>query len=168
MLRPKGDDGSGVMYGRATSYTGGDRARNALPLLRLLAFGLFVAALGACTSLGERGSGRLAARAPAKPFAAKVSVIDEVDPSDWEAIRREIAASSEATTQSLAWRNPDTGSNGSIALLPAITKAGALCRSFAATVNDVRGIHRYGGDACLRTDGRWQLHGVTADDVVAT
>ena len=74
----------------------------------------------------------------------------------------------EATTQSLEWRNPDTGSNGTIALLPAIGKSGALCRSFAATVGDVRGIHRYGGEACLRTDGRWQLHSITADDVLTT
>lgn len=161
------------MYGRATSYTGGNRRRNAPPLLRLLAAAVLAAALGACSSvgvpLGERSAGRIAmARAPAKAAAVKVSAIDQVDPSDWETIRREVAAASEQVGHSLTWRNPDTGSNGTIALLAAISKAGILCRSFTATVNDVRGVRRYGGDACLRTDGRWQLHAVTADDVFAT
>ena len=134
-----------------------------------LAAVLLASALTACSAVGvpfgEGKSGRLANARPAAqavPVAATVS--DQVDPSDWETIRRMVAAASEKTSHTLSWRNPDTGSNGAISVLPAITRAGSLCRSFAATVNDVRGIHRYGGDACLRTDGRWQLHGVTADD----
>ena len=43
---------------------------------------------------------------------------------------------------------------------------GAVCRPFATTINDERGVRRYRGDACLRTDGRWQLNGVTADDAL--
>lgn len=156
------------MFGRATSYTADSGGRNARTLPAALALVAIAALLSACASVGERNSGRLAAATLAKPQPVKASAIGEVDPSDWEAIRREIAASSEATTQSLEWRNPDTGSSGTIALLPAISEAGVLCRSFAATVGDVRGIHRYGGEACLRTDGRWQLHAITADDVLAT
>lgn len=160
------------MYGRATTYTAGGGGRNARTLPATVAIAFLAIALAACSSagppLGERKSGRTAAAAIAKPRPASVTVIAEVDPSDWEAIRREIAASSEATTQSLDWRNPDTGSTGTIALLPAISKTGVLCRSFAATVGDMRGVHRYGGEACLRTDGRWQLTAITADDVLAT
>lgn len=157
------------MDGRGTSYIGVRGRRQSRVLLRSIAIALIAAALGACSSVGvpfgEGKSGRLAATRAAKPVAA-VPVVDQVDPSDWETIRRTVAAASETTSHSLTWRNPDTGSNGAIAVLPAITAAGSLCRSFAATVNDVRGVHRYGGEACLRTDGRWQLHGVTADDLV--
>jgi surface antigen len=157
------------MDGRATSYTGVGPNRQ-LPLMKVAIVAL-LAALGGCSSvgvpLGEGKSGRLAnQRPPAEAVQTAATVIDQVDPSDWETIRRTVAAASEAVSHTLTWRNPDTGSNGSIAVLPAITTAGSLCRSFAATVNDIRGIHRYGGEACLRTDGRWQLHGVTADDLV--
>ena len=156
------------MDGRATSYIGVGGRRQSPAVPNILVIALIAAALGACSSVGvpfgEGKSGRLAATRAAKVEA--VAVVDQVDPSDWETIRRTVAAASETTSHSLTWRNPDTGSNGAIAVLPAITAAGSLCRSFAATVNDVRGVHRYGGEACLRTDGRWQLHGITADDLV--
>jgi surface antigen len=156
------------MDGRATSYIGVGGRRQSPVVPNILVIALIAAALGACSSVGvpfgEGKSGRLAATRAAKVEA--VAVVDQVDPSDWETIRRTVAGASETTSHSLTWRNPDTGSNGAIAVLPAITAAGSLCRSFAATVNDVRGVHRYGGEACLRTDGRWQLHGITADDLV--
>ena len=156
------------MDGRATAYIGVGGRRQSPVVPKVLAIALIAAALAACSSVGvpfgEGKSGRLAATRAAKVEA--VAVVDQVDPSDWETIRRTVAAASETTSHSLTWRNPDTGSNGAIAVLPAITAAGSLCRSFAATVNDVRGVHRYGGEACLRTDGRWQLHGITADDFV--
>ncbi len=66
----------------------------------------------------------------------------------------------------IEWSNPDTGSTGTIAdLRPAADRGGRLCRAFSTTVNDDRGIRRYRGDACQRTDGRWQLYGMVADDV---
>lgn len=157
------------MDGRATSYTGVGPKRQSPGLAKAVAIALLAAALGGCSSVGvpfgEGKSGRLAAQKPrAQTVQTAANVIDQVDPSDWETIRRTVAAASETASHSLTWRNPDTGSNGAIAVLPAISKAGSLCRSFAATVNDIRGIHRYGGEACLRTDGRWQLLAVTADD----
>ncbi len=159
-------EGGTRVFGRASSYTGHGHRGKGLRLLAVAAVLAASATLTACSSfappLGERNAGRLATTASISPVAA--NPVESVDPSDWETIRRAVAASSDATAQTLTWRNPDTGSNGSVALLPAISKEGSLCRSFAATVNDIRGIHRYGGDACLRTDGRWQLLGVTADD----
>ncbi len=148
------------MFGRAKSYTGAGIRRQSL---RLVGIALVAMSAAGCSSLGERGSGRLAARA-AKP----VSPVERVDPSDWETIRRAVAAASDAASHTLAWANPDTGSNGTISLLPAITKAGSLCRAFATTISDPSGVHRYGGEACLRTDGRWQLHDIGADDVLVS
>jgi hypothetical protein len=132
------------MDGRATSYIGVGGCRQLPALAKALTVVLLAAALGACSSVGvpfgEGKSGRLANTRAAKVEA--VAAIDRVDPSDWETIRRTVAGASETISHSLTWRNPDTGSNGGIAVLPAITKAGSLCRSFAATVNDVSGIHR--------------------------
>jgi surface antigen len=148
------------MLGRAKSYTGVGNRRQSLGACAILILAAFTSG---CTSLGERTSGRLAAKQ-----AAPVSAIERVDPSDWETIRRTVAAASDAASHTLTWRNPDTGSNGTIALLPAISKKGSLCRAFATTVSDPSGIHRYGGEACLRTDGRWQLHDISADDVLVS
>ena len=153
------------MHGRLTSYIGVGNRRQSPAFFRFLALAAIAAMLGGCASvgLGERNAGKLSARA-AEPETA----VDRVDPSDWEAIRRTVAAASDGSSHTLIWRNPDTGSNGTIALLPAITKGGNLCRAFATTVTDPSGVHRYGGDACLRTDGRWQLRDITADDVLVS
>lgn len=169
MLRASGAlEGGTEVFGRASSYTGHGRRGKPRWWLAPIAIAALAAAVSGCSSfgppLGERNSGRLAAGRTASITPAAANPVEAVDPSDWETIRRAVAASSDATAQTVTWRNPDTGSNGSVALLPAITKEGSFCRSFAATVNDIRGIHRYGGDACLRTDGRWQLLGITADD----
>lgn len=152
------------MHGR-TSYIGVGIRRQSPVLFRCLALLALAATLGGCASvgLGERNAGRLSARA-----AEPESPVDRVDPSDWEAIRRTVAGASDSASHTLIWRNPDTGSNGTIALLPAISKGGSLCRAFATTVTDPSGVHRYGGDACLRTDGRWQLRDISADDVLVS
>ena len=160
------------MFGRTISYTAGGGCRNAGSLPVLVAAAVLAVLVAGCSAgmpLGERKAGRLSATALAapKPDKARLSAIEQVDASDWEEMRREIASSSEVASQTLDWRNPDTGSTGTIMLLAAINKSGILCRSFTATVSDVKGVRRYGGEACLRTDGRWQLYGVTADDSLA-
>lgn len=159
------------MSGRASSYTGDGNRRQSSSLARKLGVAVLMLALGGCAGMGlpfgEAGAGRMAkAQSPAKAMLASATVVDRVDPSDWETIRRTIAGASEAASHRLDWLNPDTGSNGTIAVLPAISKGGSLCRSFASTISDPRGVRRYGGDACLGTDGRWQLTGITADDVL--
>lgn len=161
------------MAGCGTSYTGDGRSGQSPAVVRIVALGLLALSLGGCAGMGlpfgEAGGERMAAaggRSAGKATLASAAVVDRVDASDWEAIRRTIASSSEASTQRLDWLNPDTGSNGTIAVLPAIAKGGALCRSFATTISDARGVRRYGGDACLRTDGRWQLTAITADDAL--
>ena len=65
---------------------------------------------------------------------------------------------------SLDWLNPDTGSTGTITATATASEGKFLCRSFATTVNDLRGIRRYRGEACAPDGGRWQLRGVTPDD----
>ena len=89
--------------------------------------------------------------------------------SDWEAIRHAVAATAaESGVDRLPWRNPQTGSAGTIASLSAARAQGKLtCRSFATTINDQRGVRRYRGEACRHGDGGWQLYGMVAEDARA-
>lgn len=161
------------MSGRAFPYIGSFGRRKALAGARIAAVGVLVLSLGGCAGLGlpfgERGSPRTTAsikapQQPARTILAKATMIENVDPSDWETVRRELAGASETTNHLLDWINPDTGSSGRISVAVASQRDGTLCREFATTINDIRGVRRYRGDACLRTDGRWQLRDVTPDD----
>jgi surface antigen len=158
------------MTGRAHSYIGEGTRRQSSNIIRGLTLTLVALSLGGCAGLGlpfgEPGStGRLAATGnAAKPVLASAVVTDQVEPSDWETVRRTAEGAPDDASH-LDWVNPETGSSGRLAVAAAVTDAdGVVCRSFATTVNDVRGIRRYRGEACVRTDGRSQLRGVTADD----
>jgi surface antigen len=150
----------------ACPYTGPARLRQ---LRGGAAAFLLTLALGGCAStglpLGERDFHGVSAETTAS-VPVKVSVVDQVDPSDWETVRRAVAGVSEANeTTRIEWSNPDTGSTGIVATLDMpVEHGGTLCRPFATTVSDVHGVRRYRGEACQRTDGRWQLFGVVADD----
>ena len=89
---------------------------------------------------------------------------DSVDPSDWEAVRRTIAAVPQNQSQTVNWSNPDTGSTGAVTALAAA--AGASCRPFATTVSDPHGVRRYSGQVCRQIDGRWRLKSIAADDAL--
>ncbi len=118
-------------------------------------------ALSGCARIGL-GEGR-AARA-SKP--APTLVTDRVDPSDWKMVKNALAQLPEpgVSGTEMAWQNPQTGSDGTITALSAMAKGGGpICRAFATTVNDPRGIRRYRGQAC-KIEGDWQLTQVTVDD----
>ena len=42
----------------------------------------------------------------------------------------------------------------------------SVCRAFATTVNDLRGIRRYRGEACQTGDAGWRLTGIVPEDSV--
>ena len=59
-----------------------------------------------------------------------------------------------AAGTSIDWWNDLTNSTGTVSTLtPAATHDGSLCRRFATTINDLRGIRRYRGLACR--SGEW-------------
>jgi surface antigen len=155
------------MYSSLRSYIGRSGSRQLF--VRAAAVGSVALLLGGCASvglpLGETDLARVSGETTGS-IPAKASVVDQVDPSDWEAVRRAVAAISPSVAQSqVEWANPDTGSTGTIATSdPASERAGTLCRPFATTVSDVRGVSRYRGEACQRSDGRWQLYGMIPDD----
>ena len=152
------------------SYSDAGWRRQSARLTRLAALALLGASLAGCSAIGLPAGELAANRAPAVSGSARllasVRVSDSVDPSDWETVRRTVAAvPAGETTDDRDWTNPDTGSAGTISALDAAAdKRGSLCRAFATTVNDIHGIRRYRGEACKRSDGRWQLFGMTSDD----
>ena len=152
-------------------YTGESKPRQSPPFHRGVAIAALAVSLGGCAGLGLPFGGEMTASTAStggglRPTLVSARMTDSVDASDWETIRRTVAGSaSDLGVSRSEWSNPDTGSTGTIAdLNPAAQRGDRLCRSFATTINDARGIRRYRGDACQRTDGRWQLYGMIADD----
>ncbi|WP_421724597.1 RT0821/Lpp0805 family surface protein [Bauldia sp.] len=119
-----------------------------------------------CARLGlPFGPGLDARQAPVDQTITNSTVTASVDPSDWETVRRTLAATSEdQPTGRLAWQNPQTGSSGAVEAEASEQRQGGVCRAFATIVNDHRGVRRYRGEACRRDAGVWQLTGIVADD----
>jgi surface antigen len=86
------------------------------------------------------------------------------DPSDWTAVRATLAKA--AAGGDVAWSNPATGSSGTVSLGPTLAKVRGVCRSFATTINDARGVRSYRGEACRSGDGGWKIADIVADDQV--
>ena len=138
-----------------TSYTGRRPERQSPPYFRaaiLVAAGLALAGC-ASTDLDPTPTGSI----------ARGDTNAGVDPSDWETVRLAITEiGSDALDR--AWRNPETGSSGTITALAAEPRDGGVCRSFATTVNDVRGIRRYRGEACQAGDASWRITAIIPED----
>ena len=159
------------MPARRHSYSPALKPRQMPRACRSIAAIALALSLGGCAGLGlpfgaETASIDATKTGSIRPTLVSASVVDGVDASDWEAIRRTVAAvPADSSVDSLAWRNPDTGSAGTISGLGTAHPRGSLiCRTFATTVNDQRGVRRYRGEACQRDNGRWQLYGMAADD----
>lgn len=137
------------------SYTGRRTERQSLPWFRAAALGALALATAGCSAsaIDPTHTGSL----------VRAAVTDGVDPSDWETVRRTIAEIG-ADALDRAWRNPKTGSSGTVTALAPEPRAGGVCRDFATTVSDLRGIRRYRGEACRTGDAAWRLTGIIPDD----
>ena len=137
------------------SYTGDAGRRQSLSALRaaVIAGLAFAAASCSATAIDPTQTGSL----------VRATVTDSVDPSDWEAVRRTIAGIG-ADALDRAWKNPKTGSSGTVTALAAEPGASGVCRAFATTVSDVRGIRRYRGEACRTDEAGWRLTGIVPED----
>ena len=159
------------MFGR-TPTPGSGRAAAAA---RIAAFLLIAASLGGCARLGmpigvpdtdRTITGSIQKAKPAPTPARAVVAAADVDPSDWEALRRALAVSlDKGDAANVEWTNPDTGSSGiASAILPAVKGGIAPCRPFDTTMSDIRGVRRYSGEACKMTNGRWSIRGIKPAD----
>lgn len=147
-----------------SSYIGGRPFRQSRPVFPLIVIAILSLSLGACAGMGlpfeQAANGQ---RAGAVLASARVS--DGVAPSDWEMVRRTIAAAPAGNVDgSHNWANPATGSAGTVTALAA--NENTNCRAFAATVHDLRGVRGYRGEACAAANGGVKLSGVVADDGV--
>jgi 17 kDa outer membrane surface antigen len=153
---------------RGNSYSGPGWLCQSVAM-RGLALAVITLSLGGCAGLGlpfseaGAGAGKLASGNGARPILAKAVVTDPSDPTDWETIRRTAEGAPVAASR-LDWVNPTTGSSGHLAIAVGVPKDTTVCRAFATTINDMRGIRRYRGDACAAPDGRTRLTSVVADD----
>jgi surface antigen len=148
------------------SYTG-RAGRRQLPVMRIAAAMSFALSIAGCARFGLPFNEAAEGVDPIQTASlVKATVGDRVDPSDWLTVRQTLAripASAEPGT-TIDWWNDLTNSAGTVGTLTAATtRNGSLCRTFAATINDLRGIRRYRGEACRGTDG-WHFSGVTPDD----
>jgi surface antigen len=156
------------MLWSGSSYKGKGRERQSPPFVRMSAIAGLVFSLGGCAQLGlpftEANSGAIDTM-PTGTVRVSAKVTETVDPSDWEAIRRSLATAPDGAASGIAWTNPDTGADGTLEATAAVAgKNGTLCRIIGTTINDNRGARRYRGEACQRTNGRWQITKVAPDD----
>jgi surface antigen len=157
-----------------SSYIGGGSIRQSRPLIQAIAIAGVTFSLGGCAQLGlpmvetdnrpaidRMATGTTLVSANVNPKATA-----NVDSSDWEAMRRALAAApADSGGTPIAWSNPDTGSDGTITPAAANPgKGGKLCRMLSATISDNRGVRLYRGEACQLTNGRWQIVRIAADD----
>jgi surface antigen len=154
------------MHWSGSSYIGAGRQRQSPPYIRPTTIALLASMLGGCAGLGmpfESASRDTMTTGSIQKVSTKTN--GSAAPSDWEAVRTTVAKAMESKTENVAWRNPSTGSNGELAILSTPTATNdANCRNFVTTMNDMRGIRRYRGEACKMANNRWQLFGVLADD----
>ena len=128
---------------------------------------LLALALTGCARMGLPVEGAEAGVDPVHTGSlVSAKVADRIDPRDWVSVRQtlgQIPARAAAGT-SIDWWNDLTNSTGTVSTLtPAASHDGSICRGFAATINDLRGIRRYRGLACRSADG-WNLSKVGPDE----
>ena len=156
------------MYTRGNSYSAASQLCKRVKPLRTLAVPALALIVGGCASIGigefNRSTG-LTVPMGARAVPASLTTSETVDASDWEVVRRTIAGIPVNDSGRFDWTNPDTKSSGNVTILAvAAGRSATACRPFATTINDVRGIRGYRGEACQRSNGGWQLSGVSADD----
>jgi len=151
------------------SYIDDGCKRQSPPLVRPIAVALVAVALGGCTGLGlpfnqasvDRDLSTGSIQAVSDKGPAKVAQ------SDWDIVRSSIAkaATDKSSNGALEWRNPKTGTTGKVEILDTVTATNdPNCRNFQTTINDLRGVRYYRGEACNMARNKWQLFGVLAED----
>lgn len=95
----------------------------------------------------------------AAPPAPRVSIADKLTASDRRVIERTAARALPrgSTGEPVAWRNPDSGTRGSITpTSPAYRRGGRLCRDYQLTVQlGAGGNETLVGTRCRASGGRW-------------
>jgi surface antigen len=132
-----------------------------------LAVALAACAESAPSGESERPSGGTPSGAPAGTAtvaAAPVGLVGSaigagLDHSDWAALEAATRAALESgpTDRALPWRNPDTGSYGTVMPLSSPKAGVEACRDFEQTVILAGQQRQASGRACRQLDGTWKM-----------
>lgn len=91
---------------------------------------------------------------------SKAIEAEGVDATDTEVIKTVVVQNdgTQASSNSLAWQNPDTGNSGTIiAIEKFVGPQGRQCKKFQTTVDSFMGISIYDGETCEVKKGFWIL-----------
>ncbi|MEP0520625.1 MAG: RT0821/Lpp0805 family surface protein [Hyphomicrobiales bacterium] len=82
-----------------------------------------------------------------------------VEISDWRKLGSVLneAAEQDVVGSPVPWENSETGSSGSLMAFAAPSDDRGRCKNFAATLQNIDGIHRYKGEACSFSDN-WKIN----------
>ncbi|MFK8032817.1 MAG: RT0821/Lpp0805 family surface protein [Hyphomicrobiales bacterium] len=83
-----------------------------------------------------------------------------IESSDWNKLGLVLneAAGESVAGSPVPWENPDTGSSGSLMAFAAPSDGRGKCKNFAATLQNIDGIHRYKGEACSFNQSNWKIN----------
>lgn len=91
---------------------------------------------------------------------SRVAKVEGVDATDTEVIKTAVVQNdgTQASSNALAWQNPDTGNSGTIiAIEKFVGPQGHQCKKFQTTVDSFMGIAIYDGETCEMKKGFWIL-----------
>lgn len=83
-----------------------------------------------------------------------------IEVSDWRKLGSVLneAAEENVAGSPVPWENIETGSSGSLMAFAAPSDGRGKCKNFAATLQNIDGIHRYKGEACSFSDSNWKIN----------
>lgn len=83
-----------------------------------------------------------------------------IESSDWRKLGSVLneAAEENVAGSPVPWENMETGSSGSLMAFVAPSDGRGKCKNFAATLQNIDGIHRYKGEACSFSNSNWKIN----------
>lgn len=83
-----------------------------------------------------------------------------IEASDWQKLGVVLneAAEENVAGSPVPWENNVTGSTGSLMAFAAPSDGRGRCKNFAATLQNIDGIHRYKGEACSFNQNNWKIN----------
>lgn len=83
-----------------------------------------------------------------------------VEASDWQKLGLVLneAVGENVAGSPIPWENTETGSTGSLMAFTGPSDGRGRCKNFAATLQNIDGIHRYKGEACSFNKNNWKIN----------
>lgn len=128
-------------------------------LFQMVCLGILALGMSACTLSKAVDTSDLQSEIVTGSISKTVKA-EGVDTTDTEVIKSAVVQNddTEASSEALAWQNPDTGNSGTIiAIEKFVGPQGRRCKKFQTTVDSFMGISIYDGETCEMKKGFWIL-----------